>query len=109
MSRLLWARCDLPVRMALFGSFMCKFMASSPATAWGQSRIRVRATELESWATGVLDACPSRTGAFDVLSRPTNVAAHTTLLDLAMVLQMKQFLAHRYCQSMMQVWCLSRD
>ena len=60
LAELIRARCDLPVRMALFGSYMCKFMAASRQTAWGQSRIKARARELESWATGVLDACPSQ-------------------------------------------------
>ena len=99
---LFWPACERPVRMALLGSFICNKLAAQ--ISWGRHEVEQRAKVMESWATGVIDSAISQDAAFNVLGSMADGWGEQTALDLAMHLEMKAFLSHRHCQSLMDRW-----
>ena len=99
-----WSRSQEPVRTALLGACICRYMAHS--SSWGTRKLETRALELEEWAVRVLDTCPSET-ATRLLSLALTYAspegktasgASHTLLHVAWKEGMKSFVSHRHCQ-----------
>ena len=101
----LWASCESPIVVALLASYLC--LGVEKEVPWGGAEVHERAKMLEAWAIGVLDAVPTQEQAFRILKHPYGEAwgaKRDTLLDLAMRLGMKSFLAHRHCKAWKDLW-----
>ena len=99
LARVVWQRCTDPLHLAILGSFMSRVEADRVAV--GQQEVRDRAERLEGWASGALETAPTTETAYKVLSSPAMSRHLGTLLDLGLECEMKNFLSHRHCLSLM--------
>jgi len=97
-----WERCSHPLRAALLGSYICAHVAQK--ISWGQKVMEERSTELQAWAVGMLSEVPSTERAYTILSYTALEWGPQTVLDQAMEMERKEFLSHRYCQALMELW-----
>ncbi|EOD23701.1 hypothetical protein EMIHUDRAFT_457924 [Emiliania huxleyi CCMP1516] len=97
---LFWRECDDPARVALLGSHQCLLIGNKMVTS--KSRLEEQAERYEQVAVDVINAADSQTDAFAVLEHKEG---RFSLLDLALQLEMKRFLAHRHCQALLdRMW-----
>jgi len=97
---LFWRECDDPARVALLGSHQCMLIGNKMVTS--KSRLEEQAERYEQVAVDVINAADSQTDAFAVLEHKEG---RFSLLDLALQLEMKRFLAHRHCQALLdRMW-----
>ena len=96
----LWSYCTDPIHAAL----LCAHVAAKltrQVSSWGRPEVAARAREMQARAMGVINAVPNVEVAFRILSvhRPHWFGS---LLDLALHLGMKEFIAHRHCTALAQ-------
>ena len=109
MADTLWQKSGRPVQMAIIGSKINDYIAEN---VYVDKQIYIdRAAIMEGWAMDVMDNAPSEHKAHAILSHTihlsgwTNGAGGRSILDLAMLLDKKQFLAQRHSISLMaKLW-----
>ena len=101
LARELWARVDHPLHCALLAAHLLRRL-SKVITA-GQAEAEVMADEIESWATGVLGVIADQPLAHWLLSQRVAAWRLGSLISLALQMELKAFLAHRHCQSLMDL------
>ena len=87
--------------MAMFGSFVCTYVAKKVNV--GHEAYRAQAAVMEDWVVKTLDLIPEQATAHNLLGRactPQENNSHFSLLNLAMLLGMKRVMAQRYSQSL---------
>ena len=97
-----WKRSEHPVHCALLGAALARNMTRGMQS--GRSECLARAGELESWATGLMGVLPTQASAARILAARVDAWSAGPLIDLAMQLEMKQFLSHKTCQALMDAW-----
>ena len=98
----LWKHCELPVRTALWAACVARRMTNYMLV--GRAECFERADRIESWAIGVLNAVPTRAEAARILAHVVPAWGRNYLIDVAMLLEMRNFLSHNSCQSLMDDW-----
>ena len=104
MVRHVWARCAMPVHVALLGSAIAKKMAAVlPEPA--KTRSRNLAEALEDWAYGLLETA-NTTNANKILQLQVCEAfiRPNACMDVAMATGAKKFLTQRHCVKLMDVY-----
>lgn len=94
----LWPRCAHPIFAVLAVSHACRSAAKNVVTV-NQREVAERATRLEGWAIGALDAMPNFDTARYVLSNRVSVFG-SSLINFALQLGSKRTLAHTHCCSL---------
>ena len=102
MSTLFWPLCDHPLLMALICGFVCRHAASCTQRAEIADSMLAQGTLLEGCFTGTIEPMEPLL-AHRVLSQPVRGLKGLTLLELAMLLEMKQACSHRHAQSLMDL------
>ena len=97
-----WKRAESPARCALLGARLSRAMTSR--MQFGKAECLERAEMLESWAVGALTSLPTQLSAKRILSRTLPAWGDSTLLDTAMLFEMKSFLAQMQSQALMDAW-----
>lgn len=107
LAKILWRRSGRPLQMALFGAQINEYIAANVYVD-KQSFID-RAAEMQGWAMGAMDAAPDQAIAHRLLAHVVHVqnpraksTGGRTVLDLALLLEQKDFLAQRHSISLMK-------
>ena len=109
LARCLWTNSKRPIHMALLGAYICNHMEK--AVYVDKQVLLERAAEMQSWAMSVMDMLPSEEVAHKTLMPKLsdhNFDDDTSLMELAMFLLMKRFLAQRHSLSLMEKLWLGR-
>ena len=101
LARELWVHVDHPLHCALLASNLLHTL-SRVITA-GQQEAQAAAEEIESWATGVLNEVAEQELAHWLLSQRVKPWRLGSIINLALQMELKAFLAHRHCQSLMDL------
>ena len=102
MAREIWGYGEHPLHCALLASHQCKEM--SKHISWGQDEALKSAAEFESWAIGVMECVQEQEQAHWILSHPILEWNMGAAVDMALTLDLKGFLSHRHCQSLLDQW-----
>ena len=76
----------------------------SESITWGRQEVDGYSRELEGWAIGVMDLVDEQEIAHLILSHHVEEWEMGALVELALCMKIKHFLAHRHCQSLMDLW-----
>lgn len=87
-----WKRTSNPVWNALLGSYIARKMAS--VIEFGKADVEATSRTLEEWAIAIMEEIPSQEPAYRILSQQLKSWGPHTLLDMAMLLEMKARLAY---------------
>ena len=101
LARELWSRVDNPLHCAILAASLLRKL-SKVITA-GQQDSEAYAEEIEGWAIGVLDEINEQELAHWLLSQRVQEWRLGSLINLALQMELKAFLAHRHCQSLMDL------
>ena len=71
---------------------------------FGRAECLERAERMEQWALGLMEVVPTQASASRILEATVPAWGPTPLIDIAMQLEMKSFLQHKVCQSLVDVW-----
>ena len=104
LARELWTHVENPLHCALIAADVFKTMGRSDKVYWGRQEIQSSAAELEAWAIGVMDLVDEQEIAHVILSQFVPAWRMGALVELALHMEHKAFLAHRHCQSLMDLW-----
>ena len=98
LAKVLLGNCDEPMRAAILGARVCNHMAENlPVESFN---LLAAAREHEEFAVNLLDLCANQTDAAILLLTPSR-HWERNVLELGVYSEMKQFLAHRHCQNIM--------
>ena len=104
----LWAVCEEPfdpLLMACLGAHCCRRAASRIVMRRTRELMVEQAEKLELRMSGVIDQVPTSQAAHRILAQHVKGLGSISLLELALMFEMKSFLAHRHAQSLMQlIW-----
>ena len=107
LGKMFWKSTTHPLAMAMLGAYTCKYV--SKRVYVGQAEYKAQAKVMEEWVVKTLDTIPDLGGqtiAHELLNRELTVKdmydGAYTLLDLAMLLGMKQVIAQRYSETLIQ-------
>lgn len=103
LARELWVHVDNPLHCALIASDVFRQMEQSGLT-WGRSVVEANALQLESWAISVMELVEEQEIAHHILMQNVPAWRMGALVELALHMKLKTFLAHRHCQSLMDLW-----
>ena len=101
LARELWAHVDNPLHCALLASNLLRTLCNS-ITA-GKAEAEEVAEEIELWAVGVLNEIQEQELAHWLLSSKVREWKIGSTINLALQMGLKTFLAHRHCQSLMEL------
>jgi hypothetical protein len=97
-----WKRTENPIRVALWGAHVTRQMTTR--MQYGMADCLARSKRYQKWAAGLLNTVPTQAVAHSILSLAVKAWGPNTLVDLAMQLEMKEFIAQKHCQSLNEVW-----
>lgn len=97
-----WKHTEMPVRVALLGAALARSMTER--MQFGRKECLDRARRLEEWAIGLMDTVRPQANGAQILSARVPEWGPKMLIDTAMQLEMKEFVSHRTCQALMDVW-----
>jgi len=104
LARELWAHVENPLHCALIASDVLRKILHSPTITWGKAKVEEASEALEHWAIQVLDGVEEQDVAHVILSQNVPSWRMGALVELALHMELKAFLAHRHCQSLMNLW-----
>lgn len=102
LARTIWAHVDNPLHCALLASHI--FRTMSKKITWGKHEVSGYAAELEGWAVGVINLVDEQEIAHLILSHNVESWRMGALVELALQMELKNFLAHRHCTSLNDLW-----
>ena len=102
MARELWGYVDHPLHCALLASNLLKEMTR--VISWGQEEAKRASEQFESWAIGTMECVQEQDQAHFILAHPIQEWNMGAMVDMALTLDLKGFLSHRHCQSLLDLW-----
>ena len=101
LARELWSHVEHPLHCALLASRALRVIHASSSA--GRSECIQAAAEIEGWAIGVMDEVGEQELGMWLLSQPVEQWKMGSLIDIALSMDLKAFLCHRHCQSLMDL------
>jgi hypothetical protein len=95
-----------PLRIALMAASLCRQLGRR--VTWAQGALQDMSRTFEGWAVGMLEAALNASEAYAALSTPKAEWGQSSVLDLALELDMKSFIDQHYAKELGSIWWQAR-